>query len=331
MTAAARPRSGFQASVPDDVLASPTETAAAYTQHITRSVLAPTSIRAYSQQVARFATWLETDGAEQHHPVGAFTDPNLRDYAVRDYRAYLLNTRGLKAASIDAALSAVDSFYMWIGLGKASKVTRTKSRNSAQFGKGLSDEQIRAVMRAAERRTRPDRHGNATDPFGVRDRAIMGLFIMAGPRLAELGGVNDLDWHAEARSGSIVFRGKGSKVRKVMLQSALRPLMLDWRTERAQLGFPRTLEPFFITRKGTRLGGRAIAHLVGVIGDEAGVPGLHPHMLRHTFARKRLENGDTITDVQAALGHQSAETTQIYLKPTEEHLAARADNWKVEW
>lgn len=326
--AVARPRGGFQAPVPDEVLAVPDETAAAYARHIERTGLAPTSVRAYTSQVARFAKWL--DGDDRHDPVDAFTDPFSRDYAVRDYRAYLLDERGLKASSIDAALAATDSFYVWLGLGKA-QVTRTKQRNSEQFGEGLSDEQVKAVMRAAERRTRPDRRGNPTDPFGVRDLAIMGLFLLAGPRLSELAGVKVNDWHAGERSGSIEFRGKGSKVRTVPLPSKLRPLMIEWRTERAQLGLPHDFAPFFVSRQGGALASRSIAHTVGVIGKEASVPELHPHMLRHTFAIKRLEAGDTVAEVQALLGHASIETTQIYTKPTAAQVSERADAWKVEW
>ena len=49
---------------------------------------------------------------------------------------------------------------------------------------------------------------------------------------------------------------------------------------------------------------------------QSGVKRLHPHLLRHTFATRYLENGGNIFSLQLLLGHTSLEMVKNYL-----HLA----------
>lgn len=56
------------------------------------------------------------------------------------------------------------------------------------------------------------------------------------------------------------------------------------------------------------------------IGAAAGLPGLHSHLLRHSFATLLLEGSGDIRLVQDALGHSSLATTQIYTKVRPDRL-----------
>lgn len=53
--------------------------------------------------------------------------------------------------------------------------------------------------------------------------------------------------------------------------------------------------------------------LVRGVGARAGIPELHPHALRHAFASRMLRDGATVADIQYALGHESPQTTMIYI------------------
>lgn len=57
----------------------------------------------------------------------------------------------------------------------------------------------------------------------------------------------------------------------------------------------------------------ALRDLVEGVGHAAGLKGVSPHDLRHAFASRLLRDGATIADVQRALGHESPQTTMIYL------------------
>ena len=56
------------------------------------------------------------------------------------------------------------------------------------------------------------------------------------------------------------------------------------------------------------------------IGNDAGVKNCHPHRFRRTCATMALERGMPIERVSHMLGHESIETTQIYLDLTEEGM-----------
>ena len=78
----------------------------------------------------------------------------------------------------------------------------------------------------------------------------------------------------------------------------------------------------FVSRRGTRLGARAVQLRLARHARERGLPQhLHPHMLRHSFASHLLESSGDLRAVQELLGHANLATTQVYTHLDFQHLA----------
>ncbi len=155
---------------------------------------------------------------------------------------------------------------------------------------------------------------------GLRDRAMMEITYAAGLRVSELLGLKMEDLNREA--GFLRVTGKGSRQRLTPVgKEALywlerytkeaRPHLLKGRLN-AYL-FPGRGGKAHITRQAFWLKIRKYA-------KKAGLPQIHPHTFRHSFATHLLEGGADLRSVQILLGHANIVTTQIYTHVSREHL-----------
>jgi len=149
----------------------------------------------------------------------------------------------------------------------------------------------------------------------LRDRAILEVLYASGIRRAEAAGLNLQDVDLDRRVMRVT--GKGNKQRTVLINVAAADAM------RAYLGHrPRTGdEAFFIGRRGSRMGVRAIWVVVKTIERLSGLTvHVSPHVMRHSFATHLLENGADLMTIKELLGHESLATTQIYTNVSIEHM-----------
>lgn len=140
---------------------------------------------------------------------------------------------------------------------------------------------------------------------GARNLAFVSLLGYCGLRISEALDA-DLDAIRE-QSGHRVIRvvGKGNRPRTV-------PVVAKAYTAVREYTGARHSGPIFLTRNGNRWQRRDAWECVEAIGRRAGMPGLHPHMLRHTAATLMLEAGAPLDRVQKVLGHASPATTMRY-------------------
>jgi len=152
---------------------------------------------------------------------------------------------------------------------------------------------------------------DASNPPGLRDRAILELLYSSGIRVGELTQLNcdDVDWEL----GIIKVLGKGKKERIVPIGSkALEALKGSLRSRRLSPGNERNFS-LFANRRGGRLTDRSVRRIVEKYGKKCGLGGsVTPHALRHTFATHLLDAGADLRDIQELLGHASLSTTQKY-------------------
>ncbi|KOX12525.1 tyrosine recombinase XerD [Nocardiopsis sp. NRRL B-16309] len=171
--------------------------------------------------------------------------------------------------------------------------------------------------------------GDRAALLALRDRALLEVLYGTGARISEAVGLDVDDVSdavaAERAVGLVRFRGKGGRERLVPLGSyARRALSAYLVRARPVLAASATRSgggpALFLNARGgrlTRQGGWAV---LGAVADRAGVEGVSPHTLRHSFATHLLDGGADIRVVQELLGHSSVTTTQIYTLVTVEHL-----------
>jgi integrase/recombinase XerC len=180
---------------------------------------------------------------------------------------------------------------------------------------------------------------DASDPLGMRDRAILELFYASGLRLSELVGLDIEDVNLSARMVRVL--GKGAKERLVPFNPTTATSVRKWLTVRygirAKADAPPAVvppktkrkgtaparppgrarrdasEPLFVNFRGARLTGRSVQRLVARYVAACSTRfGISPHALRHSFATHLLERGADLRAIQELLGHVQLSTTQRY-------------------
>jgi len=170
--------------------------------------------------------------------------------------------------------------------------------------------------------------------LNAREAAIIELFLSTGCRVSELAMV----LLADIKGDKLIVHGKGQKDRTVYLnvkaQMALQ-LYISERNDKNPYLFPRGISvtktsiygnpalwyknPEYVETDG-HTDKCSIESIVRKIGKRAGVEKCHPHRFRRTCATFALRRGMPIEQVSKMLGHESIETTQIYLDLSEEEL-----------
>lgn len=162
--------------------------------------------------------------------------------------------------------------------------------------------------------------GPPDTPRGIRDRALAELLYGCGARISEATGldVDDLD----TGEGLVRFAGKGGKERIVPVGSyaarAVAGYLVRARPELARAG--RGTPALFLNARGTRLTRQGAWGILHAAAGRAGLTGVTPHTLRHSYATHLLDGGADVRVVQELLGHASVTTTQVYTLVTVDRL-----------
>ncbi|MBU0743384.1 tyrosine-type recombinase/integrase [bacterium] len=292
---------------------------AAFARHIDieRGASART-VEAYLRDLSQFMATCRACG---HLPAAAGDDDwrvlFTERTAVRDHLA-MLHRRGRAQATVARQIAAIRAFARYLHLaGVLAAVPESLARGTSagrarRLPRDLTEEMIEALLE------QPD----ASTPRGRRDRAILEVLYGLGLRLAEVVGLDlsDLDFPCER----IRVLGKGDKERILpLLGITARRLrehlegLLDPGVTLSLLDGTLTAaaarRPVFEGRRGRRIAPRTVQQRVAHhAGKLAGLRGISPHALRHSFATHLLDGGAGIRVVQELLGHEHLSTTQIY-------------------
>lgn len=229
-----------------------------------------------------------------------------------EFLDHLEHERKNTARSRNARLAAIHAFFRHVALTEpahALHCQRVLAIPSKRFERGivefLGDEEIDALLAAPDPATW----------LGRRDRTILLVAVQTGLRVSELTALRRQDV-ALGTGAHVRCHGKGRKLRCTPLRRDVVQVLEAWLRERPTA--PDT--PVFPSSRGGRLSEDAAERLVAkhTATARGRCPSLAgkrvtPHTLRHTAAMQLLCRGVDRTVIALWLGHESIETTQIYL------------------
>ena len=227
--------------------------------------------------------------------------------------------RGLSPRSIQRVLSTSRSFFEYLlveGVIKLSPAQNINSPKSAQLlPKAMDADLVQRLL---------DFKPNGL--IEVRDKAIAELLYSSGLRLSEVCTLDVQDLELKERVCRVT--GKGNKMRVVPVGKKAIQAIRDWLIHRKELKNSKSSssEAMFLNNKGKRISARSIQLRLEKLCAQRGLPGINPHMLRHSFASHVLESSGDLRAVQEMLGHADIATTQIYTKLDFQHLSKVYDS-----
>lgn len=225
---------------------------------------------------------------------------------------HLEQERGNSIRTRNARLAAIHSLFRFAALAHpehAASIARVLAIPPKRFDRALitylKEAEINALLAACDQTTR----------IGRRDHALLLLAVQTGLRISEITGLTRADVHL-GTGAHVACHGKGRKDRITPLTSGTITVLREWINE--QHGDPNN--PLFTTLRGAKLSRDAIEHRIAHYASTAAVacPSLHgktitAHVLRHTCAMRLLHAGVDTSVIALWLGHESVDTTQIYL------------------
>ena len=265
------------------------------------------TIDSYERDLDKFFKFLSNEGILMDQ-----VDPQI----IRNFLSLEL-FNGISKRSCQRRLCALKQFYDYLSKIRVVELNPFLFVNSPKIDKtyphALYKEQVNDILTFNKTRQ---------DVLGYRDQAILETLYFTGMRASELVNLTLQDIQLKNRSLSVI--GKGNKQRIIpFTSSCANSIELYLEKSRPFLAAknPNQIPTLFLNNFGKKLTTRGLEFILDSIELKSGLDvGLHPHILRHSFATHLLENGADLRTIQELLGHESINATQVYTHVTEEKM-----------
>ena len=268
----------------------------------------PRTVGWYNEVLGLFLDWLTKNG------LSAELD-QIGEHAVRSFVLHLQQRPGRtgnlqSSHSVNNRVRALRAFFSWMARKGYTETNRLKDmrppKTVERVIEPLKEAEIAAILNSI----------NTGTVLGARNYAIVSLMLDTGLRLSETASLKVDDVHLEDRYVKVL--GKGSKERFVAFGATCQRSLIDYSMQfRVEPAHDRVVE-FFLGIDGYPLSPAGVKSFITRVGRSAGVPRLHPHLLRHTYATSFLINGGDAFLLKQNLGHSTLSMVQNYL-----HIASR--------
>lgn len=266
------------------------------------------TVKAYFSDVLGFLIWLN--------------EINLQDVSHKLVREYLLFIQKFSYSKTTTArkIASIRTFFRYLYREKVVNINPVSGINSPKRGKNLpkflTEYEIDKILNNIKIET----------PAGYRNRTILELLYATGMRVSELSGLNFGDLNLE--NNEIRVLGKGQKERIVLVSTRAKDFLFTYVKTARYMICPEKkdekiseISPVFINKTGYRLQPQSVRLAIKDVVEKIKLPKeVTPHVFRHSFATKLLENGADLRIVQELLGHSSISNTQIYTHVSTERL-----------
>ena len=266
------------------------------------------TLAAYISDIVSYILWLDNISCTS-------VDFNkLREYL------HFIQRFDYKKTTIARKIASIRTFYKflfrerYIDANPALSLSAPKRPKS--LPKFLTPEEVEQILNNVKIDT----------PAGFRNRVILELLWATGMRVSELSNLNFGDLNME--ENEIRVFGKGAKERIVLMSDRAKGYLQQYINSARKLIAPNydigeinDDTPLFINNTGYRLQNKTIRKVINEIVEKIELPKkVTPHVFRHSFATKLIENGADLSVVQELLGRAGISNTQIYTHISMKHM-----------
>ena len=285
------------------------------------------------QYIEDFKTYLSVEKNFSEHTLAAYTSDILSyilwldntsctDVDFNKLREYLhfIQRFDYKKTTIARKVAAIRTFYKFLFreryIDSNPAISLSAPKRPKSLPKFLTPEEVEKILNNVKIET----------PAGFRNRVILELLWATGMRVSELSNLNFGDLNLD--ENEIRVFGKGAKERIVLVSNRAKGYLEQYIKSARQLIAPEynTGEinddtPLFINNTGYRLQNKTIRKVINETVEKIELPKkVTPHVFRHSFATKLIENGADLRVVQELLGHAGISNTQIYTHISMKHM-----------
>ena len=239
-----------------------------------------------------------------------FAPNSIKREDIEEWMVYLGEERKLKVTSVNRTMASLRTFWRWMlahgHVDKDLMKTLHQYKAPKRLPTFVPDSRMEDLLAEL-------REDIASDDFErLRDALIILLIYTAGLRLSELVEANTSDIAADYTSLRVM--GKGRKVRVQPLLGSLGEVLKKYFIQISLQNICTTQKKALIlSKKGERISRRTVERIVDRKLKGVGIQGkTSPHVLRHTFATRVLNEGGDLREIQELLGHSSLKATQVY-------------------
>ena len=255
------------------------------------------TISSYMRDIRQFSQWLSLSVGN-----GVLDASQLN---ISEYLTHLQQV-GKSGATISRTLASLKNFYSYLVSSGFLEDTPVAGdlhvdRGEKKLPQILTGKEVELLL------AQP----SATDPKGIRDKAMLEVMYATGIRVTELIDLNVGDVNLEL---GIIKCANAKKSRAIPLYpAAMRALANYLRDVRTLMIADPSEEALFVNVGGARMSRQGFWKILKQYQAKAGIEkDITPHTLRHSFAVHLLENGADLNSLQELMGHSDISSTQMY-------------------